>query len=189
MEDGFVDNINSQYKGSEEQVADVLSSEGFVLLGNILEGGVHDGLTLELTNAQFTEDTVPDMHSFSVSDVSEDCKAVLDSVRMYLEEVLKRDLHVTWSAVRQYGRGSFTLQHDEQPPSGVFVTLFFCGDWPSDFRGELTLVPENGEPLKVFPQDNSLLVVKRHETTNVFVKKVTYKAQIENYVALHAVFD
>lgn len=168
--------INPQYEGSWQQAKDVLEEEGFVLLANILDEQTHQQLLTEVQQRTYQEEHQPALHKYEQAMVPEQAHDILESVAKKLGQPNPHR-----EELRKYQAGDYTLQDDDSEENSTHYTLFLTKNWDPDWRGEHTYAKENEQPLRVPPQSNALLVVKKDEKTRFFVKRVTHHAEKNEY--------
>ncbi len=160
-------------------------SQGYVLLDDALLREARDSLNEALEDAQWTAQYSPDLHRYEETDPSV-ANDIVEQLLAYFSRAIG-EKNVLDVKVRRYSVGSYTLQHDEQKPAGLHVTLFLCDGWEAGYRGEHTFVPEKGDPLLVLPKDGSVIAVSVPEGTRRFVKRVTHLAGEDEYVSVEFV--
>lgn len=172
--------INPTYQEQEAAVRAQLEENGFVLLINIFTND--EEISEQFTNWQ--KDIVPDMHVYETTPTPQ---PVLEELSRYVQSVLP-EITMVWNKTVRVTRGSFSLQHDEQPPAGILGAYFLSQDWDAElFRGELTLAAD--QPLLIPPQHNSLALISRTDDERVFIKKVTHYAETHDYTLVLVVWE
>lgn len=180
-----MDSIHDPYIDALDNVQEAFERDGHILLQKFLSENAYAKIRASLLHNEWREEYVPDMHRYVEGTLPEDVSDVLDSVKQYIEKVAKTPLNLEWFALRKYGKGSFTLQHDEQPPNGLFVTLTLCDGWSEEMRGELVIIGE--DQIIVPPQDNQCFILTWDDHEH-YVKRVSHHAKKHSLFALHLVF-
>lgn len=172
--------INPAYNESWQQAREVLEEQGFVLLAEILDKQTRDELLRQLQQASYSEEYQPALHRYDTTLVPQKIHDVLETISQKLELPVP-----SRTQQRRYKKGSYTLQDDDEPQPCYDYTLLLCEEWDTNWRGELTYAHPQQEALRVPPQENALLIVKRDEDTTCFTKRVNHHASSE-YYATHA---
>lgn len=172
--------INPAYNKSWQQAKEVLEEQGFVLLAQILDKETRDELLNQLQEASYEEEHQPALHRYETTLVPQKIHDVLEAISKKLELPAP-----SRTQQRRYKKGSYTLQDDDEPKTGYDYTLLLSKQWDTNWRGEITYAHPQQEALRVPPQENALLVVKRDADTTRFTKRVNHHASNE-YYATHA---
>ena len=173
--------INPAYQDSWQQAKDVLDKQGFVLLAQLLTQEAYTQLHEEIKKRTYTQEHQPALYNYAKALVPEQAHKLLEEVTKQLELPTP-----TTTQLRRYAAGSYSLQDADEAPAGYEYCFFFADEWNPDWRGEHTYAHPDKEPLRVPPQENALLIIKRDEQTKAFIKRVTHHANNQSYHALHA---
>lgn len=164
--------INPAYRGQEQAVAQRIQEQGFVFLTDLFtqEPQLPD---------EWQPSIIPDEHHIKEQQIPE---TIITKFTNYIKQ-LRPESRLAWSNAFKAEKGSYYLQHAEQPPQGLLGAYFLTNHWDAEaFRGELTIAKD--QPLLIPPHHNSLALIERSEDERIFIKRVTHHAQDNNYTLL-----
>ena len=94
----------------------------------------------------------------------------------YLSEALGEEvLQLRSGSNYRFGWKDYTLLHDElvlEP--GVDIILDFTAEWDPAVGGQIVYVPEEGGQMEISPSPNTLILVKRPEGMQRYIRYVNH---------------
>lgn len=176
-------NMNPEYTNEKEKISEIITSTGYILLSNILTQESYKKLIANVKKLTFKDNTILDIHRFKEGKQNKEISQLMAELVTYVKDTLKEQLTPVSIRIRKYSKGSFTMQHDQQPQQGIDLVLFITeGEWHNDYRGEVTYVSE--QPIYFYPQSNTLAIVIRTEQMHSFIKRVSHFADKVSFITI-----